>query len=108
MKPVALWAEMIGNSTTPDQVVLDPFLGSGTTVVACERLGRRGFGIELDPRYVDVAVSRWELLFEGKALSGCLCLSLLYYQGNPAADTLLSLAGSALVVDGPEDESRVV
>ena len=60
MKPVALWSELIGNSTTPGQVVLDPFLGSGTTVVACERLGRRAFGIEVDPRYVDVAVQRWE------------------------------------------------
>ena len=60
MKPVALWAELIGNSTTPGQAVLDPFLGSGTTVVACERLGRRAFGIEVDPRYVDVAVQRWE------------------------------------------------
>jgi DNA modification methylase len=60
MKPVALWAELIGNSTTPGQVAFDPFLGSGTTVVACERLGRRAFGIEIDPRYVDVVVERWQ------------------------------------------------
>ncbi len=60
MKPVALWAELIGNSTTPGQAALDPFLGSGTTVVACERLGRRAFGVEIDPRYVDVVVQRWQ------------------------------------------------
>jgi DNA modification methylase len=60
MKPVALWAELIGNSTTLGQAAFDPFLGSGTTVVACERLGRRAFGVEIDPRYVDVAVQRWE------------------------------------------------
>ena len=60
MKPVALWAELMGNSTTPGQGVLDPFLGSGTTVVAAERLGRVAFGVEIDPRYVDVAVQRWE------------------------------------------------
>jgi DNA modification methylase len=60
MKPVALWAELIGNSTTPSQEALDPFLGSGTTVVACERLGRRAFGVEVDPRYVDVVVERWQ------------------------------------------------
>jgi len=60
MKPVALWAELIGNSTTPGQVAVDPFLGSGTTVVACERLGRRALGVEIDPRYVDVVVERWQ------------------------------------------------
>jgi len=67
MKPVALWAELIGNSTTPNQAAFDPFLGSGTTVVACERLGRRAFGIEVDPRYVDVVVERWETLTGKKA-----------------------------------------
>jgi DNA modification methylase len=60
MKPVALWAELIGNSTTPGQVTLDPFMGSGTTVVACERLGRTACGVEIDPRYVDVVVERWQ------------------------------------------------
>jgi DNA modification methylase len=60
MKPVALWAELIGNSTTPGQVALDLFLGSGTTVLACERLGREAYGVEIDPRYVDVVVERWQ------------------------------------------------
>jgi len=60
MKPIALWEELMANSTTPGQAVIDTFLGSGTTIIACERLGRRGFGIEIDPRYVDVAVGRWE------------------------------------------------
>ncbi len=67
MKPVALWAELMGNSTTPGQAVLDPFLGSGTTVAAAERLGRVAFGIEIDPRYVDVGVRRWEQLTGRKA-----------------------------------------
>ena len=43
-------------------LVLDPFLGSGTTIIACERTGRRGAGLELDPRYVDVTINRWEAL----------------------------------------------
>ena len=60
MKPLALWEELIGNSTTPGQAILDPYLGSGTTIIACERLGRRGFGIEIEPRFVDVAVDRWQ------------------------------------------------
>ena len=60
MKPLALVERAINNSSRPDERVLDPFLGSGTTLVACERTGRRCLGLELDPRYVDVAVARWE------------------------------------------------
>jgi DNA modification methylase len=41
-------------------IVLDPFLGSGTTIIAAERVGRRGFGLEIDPVYVDVVVRRWQ------------------------------------------------
>jgi DNA modification methylase len=41
------------------EMVLDPFLGSGTTLIACEQLGRVCYGIEIEPRYVDVAVLRW-------------------------------------------------
>jgi DNA modification methylase len=43
-------------------IVLDPFLGNGTTVIAAERTGRVCYGIELDPQYVDTAVRRWEAL----------------------------------------------
>ncbi|MPZ48903.1 MAG: DNA modification methylase [Dehalococcoidia bacterium] len=59
-KPVALVEAMVKNSSRSGEIVLDPFLGSGSTLIAAERLGRRCFGIELDPRYVDVAVRRWE------------------------------------------------
>lgn len=47
--------------------VYDPFLGSGTSIIAAERAGRKAFAIELDPKYVDVAVGRWEKLTGGKA-----------------------------------------
>ena len=43
-------------------LVLDPFIGSGTLFVACEQSGRRGAGIELDPKYVDSSIRRWERL----------------------------------------------
>jgi DNA modification methylase len=48
------------NSSLARSVVLDPFLGSGTTLVAAERLGRRCYGLELNPQYIAVAVRRWE------------------------------------------------
>jgi DNA modification methylase len=51
---------LIANSSAPNDVVLDPFLGSESTLIAAHQIGRRSYGIELDPRYVDVAVSRWE------------------------------------------------
>ena len=60
MKPVALFARLIRNSSRPGEVVLDPFAGSGTTVIACERMGRAARVMELDPRYADVILRRWE------------------------------------------------
>jgi DNA modification methylase len=59
---------MVKNSTKSGEIVLDAFLGSGSTLIAAERLGRRCFGIELDARYVDVAVRRWEALTGQKAV----------------------------------------
>jgi DNA modification methylase len=62
VKPVALIADAIRDCTRRGDIVLDPFLGSGSTLIAAEKTGRRGFGIELDPRYVDTAIGRWEKL----------------------------------------------
>jgi DNA modification methylase len=59
-KPVELLRGLVQNSSAPEDMVLDPFLGSGSTLIACEQLGRRGRFVELDPAYVDVAVARWE------------------------------------------------
>jgi DNA modification methylase len=60
MKPVALVERAIRNSSKSRDIVLDPFGGSGTTLVAAERAGRGARLIELDPRYVDVVVQRWQ------------------------------------------------
>lgn len=60
MKPVKLFGYLIQNSSKRGEVVLDPFSGSGTTVIACEQLGRKAAAIELDPVYCDVIVKRWE------------------------------------------------
>ena len=59
MKPVDLVLRAIGNSSRPDDLILDPFLGSGTTLIAAEQSGRRCCGMDIDPLYVDVAVKRW-------------------------------------------------
>jgi DNA modification methylase len=50
------------------QIVLDPFMGSGTTILAAERVGRRGYGLELDPLYVDAAVRRWQAFTKRDAI----------------------------------------
>jgi DNA modification methylase len=59
-KPVALITAMLGNSTRSGDLVLDPFAGSGSTLIACEEQGRRCAALEIDPRYCDVIVRRWE------------------------------------------------
>jgi DNA modification methylase len=58
--PVELVERAIRNSSRPGDVVLDPFGGSGTTLIAAEKSGRVARLIELDPKYVDVIVRRWE------------------------------------------------
>ena len=65
MKPVALFACLIKNSSQVGEVVYDPFLGSGTTLIAAEQLGRKCYGMEISPQYCDVIVKRWEE-FTGK------------------------------------------
>ena len=59
MKPVELVARAIRNSSTPGQLVYDPFAGSGTTLIAAEQTGRRCRAMELDPRYAQVILERW-------------------------------------------------
>jgi DNA modification methylase len=67
VKPIALVSDAILDSTKRNDIILDPYIGSGTTILAAERTGRRCFGIEIDGRYVDTAIQRWERLTGGKA-----------------------------------------
>jgi DNA modification methylase len=60
VKPLALFADAMRDCSRRGDIVLDPFMGSGTTIMAAERVGRRAYGLELDPLYVDVAVRRWQ------------------------------------------------
>ena len=59
-KPVGLVERLLRNSTTDGDLVFDPFAGSGTTLIAAERLGRSCAAIELDPRYAATAIRSWQ------------------------------------------------
>jgi len=67
VKPVAMVADAILDCSARGDIVLDAFLGSGTTVIAAERTGRRCYGLELDPAYVDTIIRRWQALTSGSA-----------------------------------------
>lgn len=60
VKPVALVADAIRDCSRRQAIVLDAFVGSGTTIIAAEKTGRRCYGLELEPRYVDLSVRRWQ------------------------------------------------
>jgi hypothetical protein len=60
VKPVRLIADIVLDASSPRDIVLDAFAGSGTIFLATERTGRIGYGIEIDPQYCDVAIRRWE------------------------------------------------
>jgi DNA modification methylase len=68
VKPVALVADAMRDCSRRGDIVLDPFMGSGTTILAAERVGRRGYGLELDPLYVDTAVRRWQAFTKRDAI----------------------------------------
>ena len=68
MKPIDLIAYLVNNSSKKNDIVLDLFGGSGSTLIACEQLGRKCYTMELDERYCDVIIKRWETLTGKKAV----------------------------------------
>lgn len=68
MKPLPMIGRLINNSTRKNDLVLDLFGGSGTTMMACEQLNRRAYLMEFDPHYVDVIIERWEEMTGKKAI----------------------------------------
>lgn len=68
MKPLLLFDYQIKNNTKPEDIVLDTFGGSGTTIMACEQNGRNAYMMELDPIYIDVIINRWETFTGEKAI----------------------------------------
>jgi DNA modification methylase len=65
---VALFAKLMRELFKDDGVILDLWLGSGTTLIAAEQLGRKCYGMEISPQYCDVIVARWEKLTGQKAI----------------------------------------
>jgi len=91
VKPIALVADAIRDVSRHGDIVLDAFMGSGTTILAAERAGRVAYGIEIDPGYVDVAIRRWEKM-TGKS-------AVLQSTGQNFAEVSSDRAGTAPVAD---------
>lgn len=68
VKPVALVADAIKDASRRSDLILDPFAGSGTTIIAAEQTGRRAYAMEIDAKYVDVIIRRWQALMGKEAV----------------------------------------
>ena len=68
VKPVILVADAIKDCSRPNDIVFDPFVGSGTAIIAAEKTKRFARGIEIDPAYVDVTIRRWQAITGGTAI----------------------------------------
>jgi DNA modification methylase len=98
VKPTRLVADAMLDCSRRRSIVLDPFMGSGTTIIAGETVGRRVYGTELDPRYVDVAVRRWER-FTGKD-------AMLESTGQTFSEVQAARNSSAIVENAPPLERK--
>lgn len=86
VKPVSLVADAIRDCSKRGGIILDPFMGSGTTLIAAQKAGRIAYGMELDPGYVDVAIRRWEAL-----------------TGNTARNVRTGLSFAEMVANQPQE-----
>ena len=87
VKPVAMIADAMRDCSNRGSLILDPFGGAGTTLIAAERTGRRARVIELDPLYVDVSIERWQHFTGGTAINAGSDLPFARSPGAPAAGT---------------------
>lgn len=67
VKPLIVVKDLLSRISNSDDIVFDPFLGTGTTLIAAEQLGRKCYGIEIEPKYCDLIIERWQNLTGGKA-----------------------------------------
>ena len=96
VKPLAMVVDALKDCSNKGGIVLDPFLGSGTTLLAAQKTGRAGRGIELDPRYVDVAIRRWQALTKQQAV---------LLKTGQTFDELQKLADAAAPEQQPQTEA---
>ena len=103
VKPIAMVADAILDSSRRGDIVLDPFLGSGTTLMAAERTGRACYGLEIDPLYVDVIVRRWQAHTGGVAIHAArdtpfdaVASNIAQASALPSADTKVATAKAGL------------
>lgn len=86
VKPVALVADAIRDCSKRGGIILDAFSGSGTTIIAAAKTGRRGYALELDPKYVDVAVRRWQGFAKADAVHAATGLTFAEMAARRAAE----------------------
>ena len=102
VKPVALVADAVRDCTRRGDIVLDIFAGSGTTILAAERVGRRAYTLEIEPRFVDVAIKRWQA-FSGK---DAICAETgLSFEEIASQFAMISAAGLSPTNVRPEGRS---
>ncbi len=94
VKPVSLVADAIKDCSQRGSIVLDAFLGSGTTVLASEQTGRRAFGMEIDPAFVDVAITRWQRATGRDAVLEGTSTTFEEMQTNPSLRRSLCFGGN--------------
>jgi DNA modification methylase len=75
VKPIRMVMDALLDVTAPNDLVIDPFLGSGTTLLAAERTRRRCIGVEIEPAYIDLAIRRWQAMTGGQAVHAETCLT---------------------------------
>lgn len=101
VKPVALVADAIRDVSLPGDIVLDAFMGSGTTILAAERTKRRAYGVEIDPGYVDVSIRRWEKLSGQQAVLASTGQSIAEVAADRAEALALASDPTSNGVDEP-------
>lgn len=68
VRPVAMVVDAIKDCSKQGEIILEPFIGSGTAIIAAEKVGRRCYGIDIEPQYVDVAIRRWQKITGKQAI----------------------------------------
>lgn len=89
VKPIKMIADAILDCSKRRDIILDPFIGSGTALLACERTGRHCYGMELDTVYVDTAITRWQNMTGDDAIHAVTSLTFTQHAQRALADSVV-------------------